>query len=167
MHVVDHRSGDETESASRSILAEAARLTHGKVEPLEAMAPERLHALIIPGGGGAVKNLMTGYLRPGQRREALPAVRAVLVHCLDAGKPVGLMSLANFLLAGLVETPLLPEQAGTPTTPLLVDEGRRLVYAPAFLTAGSLAEVAAAVHGLVELVLHYADLARRPEATGK
>jgi len=34
------------------------------------------------------------------------------------------------------------------------------VYAPAFLTATSFAEVAEAVSGLVELVLHYADEAR-------
>ncbi len=163
MHVVDHATGDEVEGAMRGILSEAARLTHGRVEPLEETPPERLHALIIPGGGGAVKNLATGYLQPGVRRELRPEVRRLLAHCLEAGKPVGLMSVANFLLPGLVDTPLLPERAGTPSTPLLVDAERRLVYAPAFLTARSLAEAAEAVRGLVELVLHYAG----PGGAGK
>jgi enhancing lycopene biosynthesis protein 2 len=70
------------------------------------------------------------------------------------------MSGANSLLDGLADTPLLPARAGTPAEPLVVDEAHRLVYAPAWLTARSLPEVAAGVAALVELVLHWAREAR-------
>jgi hypothetical protein len=71
------------------------------------------------------------------------------------------MSVANFLLSGLVDSKILPEHAGTTHEPLVVDEDRRLVYAPAYLTARSLAEVAEGVSALVELVLHFAESPRR------
>jgi enhancing lycopene biosynthesis protein 2 len=164
MHVVDHSTGDEVETETRKMAAEAARLTRGRVELLGETPPDRLHALIVPGGGGTVKNLMTGYLQAGTTREPIPAVKELLTHFLDTGKPMGLMSVANFLLPGLVDSPVLPERAGMTADPLVVDPERRLVYAPAFLTAASYAEVAEAVSGLVELVLHYAGEAR---TTGK
>ncbi|MCZ6833142.1 MAG: isoprenoid biosynthesis protein ElbB [Acidobacteria bacterium] len=160
MHVVDHASGDESPGSTRSMAAEAARITRGKVEILGTTSPSVFHALIIPGGSGVIKNLMTGTLEPGSRRALLPAVRELLVHFLQAGKPMGIMSVANFLLPGLVDSPILPERAGTPGEPLLVDPDHRLVYAPAFLTARSLAEVAEGVSALVEMVLHYVDETR-------
>jgi enhancing lycopene biosynthesis protein 2 len=161
MHVVNHSTGDEMEGERRQMAAEVARLTRGRVELLGETPLDRLHALIVPGGGGTTKNLMTGYLQPGVTRELIPPVRELLSHCLAVGKPIGVMSIANFLLVGLLESPILPERAGTTSEPLVVDADRRLVYAPAFLTARSLAEVAEAVNGMVDLVLHYADEARR------
>jgi enhancing lycopene biosynthesis protein 2 len=140
--------------------AEAARLTRGRVELLGETPHDMLHALIVPGGGGTVKSLMSGYLQAGATRELIPPVKELFEHFLDSGKPVGLMSVANFLLPGLVDSPVLPERAGMTTEPLVVDPERRLVYAPAFLTANSLAEVAEVVSSLVELVLHYAGEAR-------
>lgn len=160
MHVVDHATGAESAGSTRSMAAEAARITRGQVEILGNNSPDRLHALIIPGGSGVIKNLMTGTLEPGSRRELRPEVRDCLVHFLEAGKPMGLMSVANFLLHGLVDSPILPERAGTPGEPLLVDPEHRLVYSPAFLAARSLAEVAAGISPLVEMVLHYAREAR-------
>jgi enhancing lycopene biosynthesis protein 2 len=160
MHVVDHATGDEVEDAHRSMLSEAARLTRGQIEILDDATPSRLQALIIPGGSGVVKNLMTGTLQAGTPRALLPPVRDLLVHCLEHGKPMGIMSVANFLLSGLVDSPILPERAGTTHEPLVVDEEQKLVYAPAYLTARSLAEMAEGVRALVELVLHFAGQPR-------
>ena len=162
MHVVDHASSLENAGPPRAMASEAARLTRGKVEILGETPPERLHALIIPGGGGVPKNLTTGFLEKGVRRELIPPVRDLLNHCLEAGKPIGLIGLSNFLLDGLVESPVLPASAGPHPEPLVVDAPRRLVYAPGFLTSDSLAEVAGTIQGLVELVLHYAAEARQP-----
>lgn len=164
MHVVDHATGDEIEKDRRSMLSEAARLTRGQIETLDAATASRLQAVIIPGGSGVVKNLMTGTLQAGVSRELLPQVRDLLTHCLDHGKPIGVMSVANFLLADLVDSKILPEHAGTTDEPLVVDEDRRLVYAPAYLTARSLADVAEGVSALVELVLHFAGQPRQAAA---
>jgi enhancing lycopene biosynthesis protein 2 len=164
MHVVDHATGDEVADTRRSMLSEAARLTRGQIETLDTATASRLQAVIIPGGSGVVKNLMTGTLQAGVSRELLPPVRDLLTHCLDHGKPIGVMSVANFLLAGLVDSKILPEHAGTTDEPLVVDEDRRLVYAPAYLTARSLADVAEGVSALVELVLHFAGQPRQAAA---
>lgn len=160
MHVIDHASGCEVEGASREMTAEAARLTRGRVEPLGESPTGRLHGLIVPGGGGIPKNLMTAFLQPGARRELLPGVFDLLSHCLTRGKPVGMLGMANFLLDGLVDSPVLPARAGARPEPLVVDPEHRLVYAPGFLATDSIAEVAESVRGLVELVLHYAAEAR-------
>ena len=163
MHVVDHASGMEAEGRRREMASEAARLTRGPVEMLGETPFERLHALIVPGGGGVLKNLMTGFLQKGRRRELIPPVRELLRHCLDSGKPIGTIGVANFLLDGLVDSPVLPARAGAVPDPLVVDPERRLLYAPGFLTASSLAEVAGSVQALVELVLHYAAEARHQD----
>jgi enhancing lycopene biosynthesis protein 2 len=160
MHVVDHSSGDEVDGESRRMAVEAARLTRGRIEILGETPPDRLHALIVPGGSGAAKNFMSGFLQPGEERRLHPPVGDLLGHFLARRKPIGLMSVANFLLAGLVDSPVLPERAGMPAEPLVVDPERRLVWAPTFLTATSLAEAAVGVAALVELVLHYAAEAR-------
>ncbi|MFQ5669937.1 MAG: isoprenoid biosynthesis protein ElbB [Acidobacteriota bacterium] len=161
MHVVDHSRGEEVSDATRDMASEAARLTRGRIALLEEISPDRLHALVVPGGSGTAKNLMHGFLERGADRRPIPAVRALLAHCLEARKPIGLMSVANFLLPGLVDSPVLPERAGTNSDPLVVDPEHRLVYAPCFLTAPSLAVVAESVAGLVDLVLHYATSAKQ------
>ncbi|MFQ5767484.1 MAG: hypothetical protein ACE5ID_05810 [Acidobacteriota bacterium] len=165
MHVVDHASGDEVEGAVRRMSSEAARLTRGKMEILGERPWERLHALIIPGGSGVPKNLMSGFLQPGVRRDLRPEVKALLMHCLDRGKPIGLMNVANFLLQGLVESPILPRDAGSMGEELADDPAHRLVYAPTFLGTDSLAQVAAAVSALVEKVLQFA-MESRTKQTG-
>lgn len=160
MHVVDHASGAEAPGASRDMATEAARLTRGRIAVLGETPAEGLGALIVPGGSGIAKNCLAGFLQPGVARTLRPEVGALLRHFLEARKPIGLLSVANFLLVGLVDSPILPERVGMPAEPLVVDPERRLIYAPAFLTARTLAEVGEGVAGLVELVLHYAAEAR-------
>jgi len=160
MHVVDHTSGAEAEGEVRDMATEAARLTRGRIGRLGETPAEGLGALIIPGGSGTAKNCLQGFLQPGVARTLRPEVESLLRHFLAARKPIGLLSVANFLLVGMVDSPVLPARAGMPAEPLVVDPEHRLVYAPAFLTAGTLAEVGEGVAGLVELVLHYAAEAR-------
>lgn len=164
MHVVDHSSGNEAEGESRDMAAEAARITRGKVELLGESPLERLHALIIPGGGGATKNLMSGFLQRDVRRELQPAVAGLIDGCLSDRRPIGMISVANFLLNGRVDSPVLPERAGSEPEPLIVDPERRLVYTPGFLSSASLAHVAEGIAALVEMVLHFAAETRDQQA---
>ena len=166
MHVIDHASGEEISGATREMAAEAARITRGKIEILGETPPYRFQALIVPGGSGVAKNLLSGFLQPGASRRLRPPVREFLRALLDERKPVGTMSVSNFLLPELVDdSPVLPDRAGSAPEPLVVDPERRLVYAPAFLSSSSLAEVAEGIRALVDMVLHFAAEARR-EAGG-
>src|SRR5262249_31764000 len=81
MHTVHHLTGWETEGETRAVLSESARLARGRIRSLRGeneQWPGELAALIIPGGQGAVKNLMTGFAKLGEKREVLPEVRDLL-----------------------------------------------------------------------------------------
>lgn len=54
--VVNHITG-EPMNESRNMMVEAARITRGKIKPLSQLPKTEYHALILPGGYGAAKNL--------------------------------------------------------------------------------------------------------------
>ena len=72
-HVINHRSGAESENAKRNILEEASRISRGNIKvsqeniletkinvttkPLNELSSKDFSALIVPGGFGAAKNL--------------------------------------------------------------------------------------------------------------
>ena len=49
----------KTDSQSRRVLEEAARIARGNIRDMAAVRAEELDALVFPGGYGAVKNLST------------------------------------------------------------------------------------------------------------
>jgi len=57
-HVINHTNG-EVMPESRNMLVEAARITRGKITPIDQIEPKDIDALIIPGGFGSAKNLTT------------------------------------------------------------------------------------------------------------
>lgn len=157
LHVVDHTTGNEQAGARRNVMEEAARLSRGRVVGLDRFDPEELDALIVPGGYGCPKNLMTGFAEPGRGRELLPEVARVLRGCLDAGKPIGLISLADLLIY-----PLLPDlearfaawQGGADP---VVDAEHRVAYTPGFRAHDRIARVAAGIDGLVAAVAGFLE----------
>ena len=57
--MVNHQTGAAVTGEQRNMLVESARISHGGVVPLEAVQPEDLDALVIPGGLGFVKSVTT------------------------------------------------------------------------------------------------------------
>lgn len=159
---VDHGTGQVVEADSRSVLAESARLGRGRVVPLCEARHAALSALIVPGGQGVVRVLMEGVAVAGARRRAIPEVEAFVRGFVDAGKPVGTTSLASTLLATILDLPLEEDPFAVPPAEIRVDEDRRLVWAPGYLTGDRIGEVAAGIERMVEAVL--ARTAPGPEA---
>src|SRR4029453_4274131 len=93
MHTVDHLTGVEVEGESRGVMGESARLARGRIKSLTEQWPGELGGLIIPGGQGAVKNLMTHFAALGMKREVIPAVSALLADLTGRKAPVGSISL--------------------------------------------------------------------------
>lgn len=147
LHVVDHTTGDEM-AGERSVLAEAARLSRGRVASLAGFRPRPADALAIPGGYGVGKNLMIGFADPGARPEIRPEVRALLQHFLDEGKPVAVISLAKLLLEVLVEGAFTERLREESAERAYRDEERRLVYAPGFLAGDRIDQVGAGIDAL-------------------
>ncbi len=156
MHTVDHMTGSQAEVEARDILVESARLARGRIKSLEERPGAALTALIIPGGHGAVKNLMTNFARLGAPRELHPEVHALLLDLQERRAPVGSISLGRTLIQTFIGEPLSQDDMDLSAGESLVDETRRLVFTPGFLTAASLAEVANGIDRMVKKVLEMA-----------
>lgn len=157
MHVVDHTTGLEREKSARNMMEEAARLSRGRVVALREGLGEEFDALVVPGGYGCAKNLMTGFATPGTERKLLPDVEDLLNEFLVPRKPLGLIGLADILLA-----PLLPDQearlsgwdAGTDP---VVDEERRVIYTPGYRLHDRPDRVFRGVEGLVNAMNRFLE----------
>ena len=156
MHVIDHLTGSEAEGERREVLAESARIARGKVKSLAEQHPAELSALIIPGGHGAVKNLMTHFAELGAPREVLPSVRELLTGLRERQTPIGAISLGHTVVRTFLGEPLSEDDMRTPATDVIVDEIRRLAFTPGFLTGASLSEVATGIDRLVQTLLRLA-----------
>uniref|UniRef100_A0ABI7YUY3 ES1 protein homolog, mitochondrial n=1 Tax=Felis catus TaxID=9685 RepID=A0ABI7YUY3_FELCA len=64
MHVIDHTKGQPSESETRNVLTESARIARGKITDLARLSAADHDAAIFPGGFGAAKNLHLNSFRP-------------------------------------------------------------------------------------------------------
>uniref|UniRef100_A0A8C0PGT0 Glutamine amidotransferase class 1 domain containing 3 n=1 Tax=Canis lupus familiaris TaxID=9615 RepID=A0A8C0PGT0_CANLF len=90
MHVVDHTKGQPSESESRNVLTESARITRGKITDLARLSAANHDAAIFPGGFGAAKNLST-FAVDGKDCRVHEDVERVLKEFHKAGKPIGVL----------------------------------------------------------------------------
>jgi len=153
LHVVDHTSGDEVESEPRVMLAESARIFHDKTRDLAEFPLDTLQALIVPGGFGAAKNLVSGFARMDQRRAAQPDAAAAVRHFLEARKPVGVVGLGDILVRQITLQPLEDPRPGDDPARIDRDRERRILTTAGFKSFQRISEVAIGIDALVrELV---------------
>jgi enhancing lycopene biosynthesis protein 2 len=156
LDVVDHSTMQASEGESRNVLTESCRLVRGRVTPLSEARGEMLHALFLPGGYGAAKNWMSGFARPGEKREPHQHVRALLEHFLDNRKPLGVISLAETLVASILGEELREDPFSLPANDVRIDRERNIVYAPGFMGGEQIEEVARGIEKMVTEVLRLA-----------
>jgi len=150
---VDHLSAEADPKERRNVLREAARLSRGAVRALGAVRPDDLEALIIPGGYGPVVNFSSGFARAGEAWRIVPEVEAFLRHFLDAGKPIGLVSLGEAPVRAVLGLEL--EVAPPPADPgrVTIDRERRIVHTPGFSAFTRLKDVRAGIDSMVAEVI--------------
>jgi enhancing lycopene biosynthesis protein 2 len=166
---INHQTGQPKEE-SRNILEEAARIARGKIEPLSALKPEAFHALVLPGGYGAAKNLSDLALA-GADATVLPEFEAAVRGFYDAAKPIGAICIAPAVLCAALKgeeiTVTIGEDAGTAsaieamggthqncaTDNIVVDEAHHIVSCSAYMRDDRLANVATGIEKLVAKVL--------------
>lgn len=153
LHTIEHLSGSEADAEARNVLSESARLARGKIRSLEEQFPGELVGLVIPGGHGTVKNLMTNFAELGKKRELVPGVRGLLEDLTSRKAPIGSISLARAVIQTFHGEPLTPDDMRMDATQVEVDEARRLAFTPGFLTATSLVDVAAGIDKMVRALL--------------
>src|SRR5690606_16303348 len=101
--IINHYRGGEARYGEgggpvRSVLAESARITRGKITSIAEVSAHDLDALIIPGGYGVVNNLCT-YATDDERATANDEVRRLLGEMASLRKPIGAMCIAPVLVA--------------------------------------------------------------------
>lgn len=83
---------------SRNMLVESARIARGQINPLSRLNPAEIHALIIPGGFGAAKNLCT-FAKEGAKGTVLPDLLKIITTLHAFKKPIGAVCIAPTILA--------------------------------------------------------------------
>ncbi|XP_052600510.1 glutamine amidotransferase-like class 1 domain-containing protein 3, mitochondrial [Peromyscus eremicus] len=177
MHVIDHTKGEPSESESRNVLAESARIARGKITNLAQLNAANHDAAIFPGGFGAAKNLST-FAVDGKDCKVNKEVERVLKEFHGARKPIGLCCIAPVLAAKVikgVEVTVGHEQeeggkwpyAGTAeaikalgakhcvkgVTEAHVDQKNKVVTTPAFMCETALHHIHDGIGAMVKKVL--------------
>ena len=104
-HVLDHTKGEEIDTP-RNVMVESARIARGAVSPLDELKADDFHALVIPGGFGAAKNLCnhaTVAQGDPSKLEIDPDVAKALTAFSAANKPIGLCCIAPVLAASVLK----------------------------------------------------------------
>lgn len=141
LHCVDHTTGREVEGEVRSQLAESARLVRGKIYAVQDLSPKLFAGLVIPGGQGGVKNLLSGFgsMAP---QEVDPRVRFLLEGVHESGGVIAAVSLSEFVVSAVFGP--WPEGKGClelAPGEVLVDKERRLLLTPGYTMASSMSQL--------------------------
>jgi enhancing lycopene biosynthesis protein 2 len=92
----------------------------------------------------------------GSRREVLPEVRVLLDDMLERKRPVGSISLGRSVLRAYLAEDLSEADLTIPASEVVVDQERRLLFTPGYLTATRLSEAASGVEKMVGMLLKLA-----------
>jgi len=149
MHTVDHTLAAEMESAPRSIYIESSRILHDRIHPVPGFPLDTLQGLVVPGGFGGAKNLMTSFAVPGETRHAHSDAEDVVRHFLAGGKPVGVVGLGEILVRSLTGEPLEDPRPGLDPREVSADRERRILTTPGFKSFTRVSEVAAGIDAMV------------------
>ncbi|MCP4550136.1 MAG: isoprenoid biosynthesis glyoxalase ElbB [bacterium] len=173
---IDHVAGEPTGNSS-NVLIESARIARGEIRPLSGLAPNEIDALILPGGFGAAKHLCDFALK-GASAEPHGEIASLIKSLHAAGKPIGAMCIAPVILAAVFRdediTPELtigncPDTAATieamdavhvdcAVDEIVIDTKHKLVTTPAYMLAGTIAELPTGIDKLVAAVLRLAEV---------
>lgn len=167
-YVINHLTGKEM-AETRNVLVESARIARGAVEDIREADVTAFDALIVPGGFGVATNL-SNFAEKGAECEVLAEVRRLVEAFAELGKPVGLMCISPAMAAkiygpGVVCTIGHDTQTAAAidrmhgshvecdVDDIVVDEQRKLVTTPAYMSAKNISEAATGINKLVDRVL--------------
>lgn len=168
------RTGDDTHTHSRNVLAESARIVRGKIVSTNVVSAHELHGLVIPGGYGVVKNLCS-YALEGEDATVNADVERLIRELHGLGKPIGAICIAPVLVALVLRdkgvsltigndghTALSIERLGahhveTKLSDIHIDAQHKIVSTAAFMLAHTAAEAEPGITRLVSEVLKMAE----------
>ncbi len=168
-HVMNHLTGEATDE-KRNVLVESARIARGNVKDIQTMSAGDMDALIMPGGGGAAKNL-SNFAIKGKDADIHPEVRRLVIELVEAGKPVGAICISPAILARILADKqpevTVGNDLGTAESitamggvhkpcavdMVHVDRTNKLITSPAYMLGPGIKDVAAGIEKLVDEIL--------------
>jgi len=169
--VVDHLTGRPAPGQTRDMLVESARIARGRILDLAELRTADVHAVILPGGFGAARNLCS-FASEGAACSVHPEVARVLREAHHARKPIGALCIAPVIVARVLGaetharltigndpgTAAAVAQMGArhvdaAVTDAIVDETNLIVTTPCYMLAGRITEVFDGAAALVHEVL--------------
>jgi enhancing lycopene biosynthesis protein 2 len=172
-HVVNHYTGEEARSETRSVLAESARIVRGKIVAAGEVSAHELDGLILVGGYGVTKNL-SSYAADAEGATLNTDIERLIREMNGLGKPIGAMCAAAYLVAltlrdkqptltvgtdgsaSLALTRIGVNHTLTQVDEVCIDSHNKLVSTAAFLSAQSVSEAEPGITKLVNQVLEMA-----------
>ena len=173
LHVVNHLTGEVAEGESRDILVESARVARGAIVAIEDVNLDEIDGVVFPGGFGVAKNLCTFAIK-GPECDVNTQVDTFLRAAHDRGLPLGFACISPALAAAVFREGKLTvgsdddpaadglralgaEHVACRTEDVVVDEDRKIVSTPAYMTDTTLVNLRAGLKGMVDQVLTWAQ----------
>lgn len=151
LHVVNHTTFLEIPDVSRSQYDESARLSNSKLFNIMDIAPKMLNALVIPGGQGAVKNMMAGFGVLSEDRRVYPHIAKFVEEVSAASGAIGAIGLAEFIVTELFGPwPSGKNCMEIGPDEIITNEGRGVAATPGALQCSNLAHMQAGISRLVD-----------------
>ena len=171
-HVIDHLAGAPIEGEQRNVLIESARIARGEIQDLAMVQLDELDALVLPGGFGVAKNLCN-FAFKGTECEVNEQVSTLLLNARERQLPLGFACISPAMAAAIFrEGKLTVGSASDPaaeavnafgathiscgTSEIIIDQERRVVSTPAYMTGTQLPEIRTGLKLMVDQVLTWA-----------
>jgi len=162
--VINHLTG-KLMSEERNVLVESARITRGKIKPLNLYEAEKFDAVIFPGGFGVAKNLSTLAFE-GSDCTIDPEVELAVLASVEACIPIGALCIAPALIVKILpganvtigkdrETVSIIERMGgnhheTNHAEVIIDEKYKLVTSPCYMLDAHILQIEVGTQNVVD-----------------
>lgn len=166
-HVINHYTKQAT-NEKRNMLAEAARIARGDIQPLTALKAADFDAVVFPGGFGAAKNLFT-YALEGTNAVVIPEVERVVREFHAAHKPIGALCIAPVMIAkilgnititvGVDEKTIADVESfgakhiNTQQTEVIADKENKVFTTPCYMLPATIGDIADCADNLIKAIL--------------
>ncbi|MDY0132907.1 MAG: isoprenoid biosynthesis glyoxalase ElbB [Desulforegulaceae bacterium] len=167
-NVINH-SNQELMSESRNIKIESARISRGNIKDIKSADSDKLDALILPGGAGAIKNFSKIFDNPASP-EINQDVSNLVKKMHSKKKPIGSICISPLLIAAIlgnfnpeltigndINTAQMIEKFGgvhknCSFDSIITDEKNLLVSTPAYMVSTGPAQVYQGISKLVDKI---------------
>jgi enhancing lycopene biosynthesis protein 2 len=166
--VIDH-TNQVAMPESRNVRIESARISRGRITDIKDAQPEKLDAVILPGGAGAIKNLSKIFQNP-KNPEINKDLSRLLTDMHSRKKPIGSICISPLLVAAVlgkfkpvltigndINTAQMIENFGgihknCAYDSIVTDEKNLLVSTPAYMVSSGPAQVYEGISKLVDKI---------------